>query len=114
MGKHGEFGSRPGSEKNSHSDAPPTVDRMRDDISRGKTGDKINYPDPAAAPLGTDDEAAGRPATSQERRMEEAARPLPARARIGDKPPRASASVFYAAIVLALLIVVLAGALLTR
>lgn len=27
----------------------------------GKTRDKIDYPDPAAAPLGTDDEAAGAP-----------------------------------------------------
>ncbi|MDQ2101844.1 hypothetical protein [Azospirillum isscasi] len=33
--------------------------RLRDSIDRGLTGDKIPAADPAAAPLGTDDEAAG-------------------------------------------------------
>lgn len=36
-----------------------TVDRHRVDIDRGRTGDKVAFPDPAAAPLGTDEEAAG-------------------------------------------------------
>ncbi|MBV7410730.1 hypothetical protein [Maritimibacter sp. DP1N21-5] len=36
-------------------------DQLRDEIDRGGTGDKVAYPDPAAAPLGTDDEAAGHP-----------------------------------------------------
>jgi hypothetical protein len=35
------------------------ADRLRDDIDRGRTGDKVDWPDPAAAPLGTDDEAGG-------------------------------------------------------
>jgi hypothetical protein len=35
--------------------------RLRHAIDSGNTGDKVNYPDPAAAPLGTDDEAAGTP-----------------------------------------------------
>jgi hypothetical protein len=35
------------------------VDRLRADIDRGKTGDKVPAADPAAAPLGTDDEFAG-------------------------------------------------------
>lgn len=38
-----------------------TVDQLRKDIDRGKGGDKVPYPDPAAAPLGTDEEAAGTP-----------------------------------------------------
>lgn len=38
------------------------VVRLRDDIVSGRTGDKVAAPDPAAAPLGTDDEAAGTPA----------------------------------------------------
>lgn len=38
-----------------------TTDQLRDDIDRGRTGDKVPFPDPAAAPLGTDEEAAGRP-----------------------------------------------------
>jgi len=36
-----------------------TCDRLRDDIDRGRTGDKVAWPDLAAAPLGTDEEAAG-------------------------------------------------------
>jgi hypothetical protein len=38
---------------------PITMDRLRADISSGQTGDKVDWPDPAMAPLGTDDEAAG-------------------------------------------------------
>ena len=38
-----------------------TVDRLRADIDSGKTGDKVAGSDPAAAPLGTDEEAAGTP-----------------------------------------------------
>jgi hypothetical protein len=33
--------------------------QLRDRIDRGLTGDKVAWPDPAAAPLGTDEEAAG-------------------------------------------------------
>lgn len=33
--------------------------RLRDSIDKGLTGDKVPAADPAAAPLGTDDEAAG-------------------------------------------------------
>ncbi|WP_372023276.1 hypothetical protein P7L70_03995 (plasmid) [Tistrella mobilis] len=42
-------------------DAPPTSAELRDRIDRGQTGDKVPVVDPAAAPLGTDDEAAGTP-----------------------------------------------------
>lgn len=35
------------------------MDRLRHDIDNGRTGDKVAFPDPAAAPLGTDDEAGG-------------------------------------------------------
>src|SRR5206468_3164685 len=41
--------------------AGPTVDRLRADIDGGRAGDKIPGSDPAAAPLGTDEEAAGTP-----------------------------------------------------
>jgi hypothetical protein len=37
------------------------VAQLRADIDSGKTGDKVGGLDPAAAPLGTDDEAAGTP-----------------------------------------------------
>ncbi len=33
--------------------------RLRSEIDHGRTGDKVDWPDPAAAPLGTDEEAAG-------------------------------------------------------
>ncbi len=46
-------------EKERKSEAPPTAARLRKEIDSGKTGDKVDHPDPAAAPLGTDDEAAG-------------------------------------------------------
>ena len=48
---------------------PKTADRLRKDIDRGRTGDKVGYPDPAAAPLGTDAEAGGHPPTDEELRM---------------------------------------------
>lgn len=35
------------------------ADQLRADIDAGRTGDKIPWPDPAMAPLGTDDEAGG-------------------------------------------------------
>jgi hypothetical protein len=38
-----------------------TTDELRIDIDSGRTADKIDWPDPATAPLGTDDEAAGMP-----------------------------------------------------
>lgn len=39
----------------------PTVSQTRRDIDAGRTGDKVAAEDPAAAPLGTDSEAAGAP-----------------------------------------------------
>lgn len=54
---------------------PPTADRLRADIDGGKTGEKVPFPDPAAAPLGTDDEAAGAGPTLRERHSESVSRP---------------------------------------
>src|SRR3954447_21139475 len=39
--------------------AMTTTERLRADIDSGRTGEKVAASDPAAAPLGTDDEAAG-------------------------------------------------------
>lgn len=64
-------------------DDPGTVDRLRKEIDRGKTGDKTDYPDPAAAPLGTDAEAGGHPPSDEELRIAREAE-LP---RTGDRPP---------------------------
>ena len=44
-------------------------DLLRQDINRGSTGDKVNFIDPAAAPLGADDEAAGNSPTVEEVRL---------------------------------------------
>jgi hypothetical protein len=46
-----------------------TSAKLREDIDRGRGGDKIDWRDPAAAPLGTDDEAAGTPPTPEQLRM---------------------------------------------
>jgi hypothetical protein len=40
---------------------PPTTDALRARIDRGGASDKVDFSDPAASPLGTDDEAAGTP-----------------------------------------------------
>ena len=42
-----------------------TVEKLRVDIDRGRARDKIPGSDPAAVPLGADDEAAGTPVTSE-------------------------------------------------
>jgi len=44
----------------------PRVEELRHRIDTGQTGDKVNHPDPAAVPLGADDEAAGRPPSADE------------------------------------------------
>ena len=40
---------------------PESAARLRAEIDSGRTGDKVPAADPAAAPLGTDEEAAGTP-----------------------------------------------------
>lgn len=40
----------------------PRTAQLKEQVDRGVSADKVNFPDPAAAPLGTDDEAAGNPA----------------------------------------------------
>lgn len=40
-----------------------TMAQLRQDIDSGRTGGKVAAPDPAASPLGTDDEAGGAPAS---------------------------------------------------
>ena len=52
---------------------PPTADQLRADINRRQTGDKIPVLDAAAAPLDTDDEAAGTPPSPEAVAMARAA-----------------------------------------
>lgn len=42
-----------------------TVLQLKDDIDSGRTGDKNVTADPGLSPLGTDDEAAGRPVSPE-------------------------------------------------
>lgn len=44
---------------------PPTLEQLRQAIDSGQTGDKVRHLDPAASPLGTDDEAAGSTPTAE-------------------------------------------------
>lgn len=60
---------------------PETVDSLRGDIDRGVTGDKVPGSDPAAAPLGTDAEAGGTPATRAEIELEAQSRSVEPHAR---------------------------------
>jgi hypothetical protein len=43
-----------------------TSEQLRIAIDSGLADDKVRYPDPAAAPLGTDSEAAGTPPTAEQ------------------------------------------------
>ncbi len=43
----------------------PTAQELKGAIDSGRTGDKVAFDDPGAAPLGTDDEAAGTPDTAE-------------------------------------------------
>ena len=58
--------SDPGSFRSADKRPTETTAELKADIDAGRTGDKVDEFDLAAVPLGTDDEAAGRPA-SQER-----------------------------------------------
>ena len=60
-------------------DDAPTAAQLRDDIDSGKAGDKAGFPDPSAAPLGTDAEAGGNAATREELKI--------ARRAEGDRAP---------------------------
>lgn len=46
-----------------------TTEQLRIAIDRGQAGDKVDFPDPAAAPLGTDDEAGGHSNTPAQVRL---------------------------------------------
>jgi hypothetical protein len=65
---------KPGRKQTDRPDASPddrtaSAAPLRGDLDAGHGRDKVNYPDPAAAPLGTDDEAAGTPITEEQLQM---------------------------------------------
>jgi hypothetical protein len=70
-----------------------TSAQLKADIDAGRTGDKLTGFDPAAAPLGTDDEAGGSPPTPHmiaEARLAELSRPIDRRDLSGADRPRPS------------------------
>jgi len=91
---------------------PPTVDRMREDIDRGSTREKVPWPDPAAAPMGTDEEAAGEPPSKAERGMEAEARPDPVS--VERREPSAVGTYVVIAIIVGFAILAIAVGLLNR
>jgi len=82
-----------------------TADQLRRDIDRGRTGDKVAWPDPASAPLGTDEEAAGTRLAPQD---VEAARKAERRGR--SRPP-SDTGLGYAWILVGLIVILLAAVL---
>jgi hypothetical protein len=89
---------------------PPTVEQLRADIDEGRTGEKVRYPDPAAAPLGSDDEAAGMSPTAEERRQEQQSR------RHGPPPVRRGPGslMLYVLLIVGIALVVIASIALLR
>jgi hypothetical protein len=72
--------------------AASTSAQLRQDIDSGRTGDKVAAPDPAAAPLGTDEEAAGTPPSPEDVALTRAAEPRGKRPRDPDRAGRMSTS----------------------
>jgi hypothetical protein len=104
-------------------DPPPregaTVPQLAGDIQSGLTGDKNPVLDPALAPLGTDDEAAGHPATPQRvslaRHFEGFRRWLGGSRRIGDAHRKSDGQpVGFLAVIGAISVVLLVGVWLVR
>ncbi len=89
---------------------PPNVDQLRHEIDRGRTGDKVDVPDPAAAPLGTDEEAAGTPVPSEAIHLARKTE----RADLQHPPERLSAVLLFALIIALLVSMALGCALLLK
>lgn len=88
---------------------PKTSAQLRDEIDRGQAADKVSFPDPAAAPLGTDDEAAGHPPTPEQialARKHEVRQPPAARPGLTDRFKDRTGYVLLIAAVLLIAIVV--------
>ena len=74
-------------------DTRSTMEQLRDDIDSGRNAEKVAVIDPAAAPLGADEEAAGTPVGAPEielARVQEEALAAPVVARLSSARLRAS------------------------
>lgn len=88
---------------------------LRDQIDQGAAGDKIAAADPAAVPLGTDDEAAGNSPTVEEAR---AAQDMEVRRAVGDgsrpgpaAPPSPQSPQWKGDVIIGVTVLIIAGLL---
>jgi hypothetical protein len=77
--------------------------QVRADTDSGKTGDKVDFPDPAAAPLGTDEEAGGE--RTPEREIADSERRRSSVNPVHDGRGRSRQMIFAVLLVVAVLIV---------
>ena len=96
-----------------------TAAQLRRDIDAGLTGEKVPYEDPAAAPMGTDDEAAGTPLSAQAAELAASAEPrggtsldAPGVTEERFRPPLSSSAPKGVRAILAVLVLLAAGTLL--
>ena len=84
---------------------PVSAEALRARIDAGVTGDKVPFPDPAAAPLGTDAEAAGFPPQKSELRL--AARSLKGAPRTSRRGDERDGIITYAVLVAGVALLIL-------
>ena len=94
-------------------------ERLRAAIDRGETAAKVTFSDLAAAPLGTDDEAAGRPPSEREVDLAMAHEAAPrtaasSAARRPDRAGRRSAPWLMAVVIIGLVLIGATGLLVLR
>lgn len=83
----------------------PTTEQLRAEIDSGSTSEKVGHSDPAAAPLGTDDEAAGKTPTAQERQLAAKSQPQYRKPR----PPINGTALYLGILILIAIIAVFVG-----
>jgi hypothetical protein len=91
-----------------------TVAQLKADIDSGRTGDKIPVLDPAAAPLGTDDEASGTPPDPAAVTMARRQSAAPGPSGEPERSARFGAAWIVVAVAIAAAILIVAAALLLR
>jgi hypothetical protein len=89
-----------------------TTEQLRHDIDSGRGADKVRHPDPAVAPLGTDEEAAGTPIDPDviaATRVQERRRSPPKDAQRATLGERSGLLLWLAIVSTALLVALIAG-----
>lgn len=88
-----------------------TVAQLKNDIDQGRTGDKVAFSDPGLSPLGTDDEAGGFPASPEQIALARKQEKALGEAAIKDDPSAKSNRLLPLLIVVAIVAVIIAGAI---